>query len=209
MIKVVAFDMWQTLGTYRFNLYKEVLKVIGLDMSLEEFTLRKSKINVKEDLDDKEKYVKKIKLLGVTDESILQRVRELYVEAHDSIFLYDETLETLNELKKKRKIIALITNVDSYAHNKIMVLFPKDFFDYIIASHEIGIRKPDKRIFLKLIEKFDVKPEEILMVGDSIEMDIKPAKLLGWKTALINRDKKKSSYPDYNLINLKELLNIV
>ena len=47
------------------------------------------------------------------------------------------------------------------------------------------------------------------MVGDSLEMDIKPAKLLGWKTALINREKKKSSYPDYNLTSLKEVLNII
>lgn len=209
MIKVIAFDMWQTLGTYKFNLLEEVLKLTGLSISLEEFIRQKGKIKIREDLDDKGRFVDKIRRLGVTDESILQKIGEVYIEAHNLIFLYDDTLGTLKELKKRGKILVIITNVDSYAHNKIMKLFPRNLFDFILSSHEVGMKKPDRRMFLKLTNKFPVKPEEILMVGDSNEMDIKPARLLGWKTAFINRNKKKSKYADYNLTSLRELLQIV
>ncbi|MBU3904522.1 MAG: HAD family hydrolase [Nanoarchaeota archaeon] len=208
MIKVIAFDMWQTLGTYKFNLLEEALKLSGLNMSLEEFIHQKGKIKIRKDLDDKGRFVDKIRQLGVTDDSKLQKIEELYIDAHESIFLYNDALETLNGLKKRGKILVIITNVDAYAHNKIMKLFPRELFDFILASHEIGIKKPDKRIFLKLIEKFPVRSEEILMVGDSDEMDIKPAKLLGWKTAFISRNNKKSKYADYNLTSLRDLLQI-
>jgi len=209
MIKIIAFDMWQTLGTYKFDLLKDVLKLTNLDMSLEEFIRQKSNAKIREELDDKGRFVDKIKQLGVTDDSILQKIGELYIEAHNLIFLYDDTLETLNELKGKEKKLVIITNVDSYAHNKIIKLFPTNLFDFILASHEVGMKKPDARFFLKLVEKFPVKSEEILMVGDSDENDIKPAKLLGWKTAFISRNGKKSKYADYNLTSLKDLLQII
>ena len=54
-----------------------------------------------------------------------------------------------------------------------------------------------------------IRPEEILMVGDNDEDDIKPTKLLGWKTAFINRDNKKSKYADYNLTSLRDILQII
>ncbi len=209
MVKIIAFDMWQTLGTYEFDLYGEVLKLTKLNMSLKGFILKMSKIEVEGMIGDKERFVKKIRLLGVTDKLILQKARTLYTKAHDSIFLYDDTVETLQELKNRGKIIALITNVDSYAHKKIMSLFPEGFFDLVLASYKVGIRKPDKRIFLKLTEKYSQKSEDILMVGDSEELDIKPARLLRWKTAFIDRSGQKSKYADYNLRGLKELLELM
>lgn len=59
------------------------------------------------------------------------------------------------------------------------------------------------------MEKYSVMPQEILMVGDSEELDIKPAKELNWKTAFINRKGEKSVFADYNITNLGDLLNIV
>lgn len=209
MIKIIAFDMWQTLGTYKFNLYEEVLRVSGLGMSLKEFILLKGKIKVSPYLNDIESFVEKINKMGVNDKEVLEKIRGLYLKAHNSIFLYEDTLDSLLKLKQKGKILALITNVDSYAHKKIISLFPKKFFDFVLASFELDLRKPDKRLFLKLTEKYSVRPEEILMVGDSEELDIKPAKELNWKTAFINRGGEKSVFADYNITSLGDLLNIV
>lgn len=209
MVKIIAFDMWQTLGTYEFDLYEEVLRVSGLDMPLGEFTRIKSETQVDDSLDDKTRFVEKIKKMGVNDEEILKKVENLYVTAHDSIFLYEDTIEGLSALKKMGKILVLITNVDRYAHEKIMSLFPEDFFEFILASFEVGIRKPNKQLFSKVTEKYTAKSQEILMVGDSEYMDIMPAKELGWKTVFINRSGKVSESADYSISNLNEIKNIV
>lgn len=210
MIKVICFDMWQTLGTYKINLYKEVLKVSKLNMSLREFALKKGKINIDESLDDKNRFIEKLRKLGVVNHNILNKIEDLYIKTHDSIYLYKETLDALNKLKEKGLILILITNVDEYAHRRIICLFPKNLFDFILTSYEVGVRKPNKEIFMNVLKKYEkVRPEEILMVGDSEDMDIKPSKELNWKTAFISRKGEKSKHADYNIGDLRELLKIL
>ena len=45
----------------------------------------------------------------------------------------------------------------------------------VIESAVVGIRKPDPRIFLLGVESLGLKPEEVTVVGDSLDKDIIPA----------------------------------
>ena len=64
-------------------------------------------------------------------------------------------------------------------------------------SYEFGFRKPDKRIFLAAAERIGFKPEEIMFVGDRINIDIKGAIATGMtpilKNAHTNAGKKISN----------------
>jgi putative hydrolase of the HAD superfamily len=55
-------------------------------------------------------------------------------------------------------------------------------FNGIIESSVVGIRKPDPAIFLLGVNKLALKPEEVLVVGDSNRNDIVPAKSIGCQT---------------------------
>ena len=51
-------------------------------------------------------------------------------------------------------------------------------FEEVYYSHEVGIRKPDPKIFDKVLKAHSLKPEETLFVDDSIQ-HVESAKTLG------------------------------
>jgi putative hydrolase of the HAD superfamily len=58
------------------------------------------------------------------------------------------------------------------------------FFSHREVSAIHGYRKPDVRLFLRACEALDVQPPDCVMVGDRIDNDIAPARLLGMRTIL-------------------------
>lgn len=75
------------------------------------------------------------------------------------------------------------------------------YFPTIIESAVVGVRKPDPRIFGMGVEALGRKPEEVLVVGDSISKDILPAQSLGCRTAWIKgrpwfKDTEDNTRPD-------------
>ena len=60
----------------------------------------------------------------------------------------------------------------------------RDFFSLRLYSYELGLRKPDLRIFRAAAEQIEEAPENILFVGDRIDKDIRPALACDMKAAL-------------------------
>lgn len=54
----------------------------------------------------------------------------------------------------------------------IIILHRQNIKRILVISEEVGISKPDKRIFELALNKLNVKPEEALFVGDDLEKDI-------------------------------------
>lgn len=115
------------------------------------------------------------------------------VEAkHDEVLelLYDEVVKTQeHSLEVLEKIAAQgcpMVLVSNFYGNVGVVLreFHLDhlFLD-IIESAVVGIRKPDPRIFALGVEALGMESKDIMVVGDSIDKDIIPAKSLGCQTA--------------------------
>lgn len=59
------------------------------------------------------------------------------------------------------------------------------YFDHREVSETHGYRKPDPRLFLRACADLGVEPPECVMVGDRIDNDIAPARLLGMTTILL------------------------
>jgi len=57
----------------------------------------------------------------------------------------------------------------------------------LVTSQQAGCYKPDPGIYRLALEKLDLPPEQVLMVGDSLHYDIAPAARLGMHTAWLNR----------------------
>jgi HAD superfamily hydrolase (TIGR01549 family) len=83
------------------------------------------------------------------------------------------------------------------------------FLTLIVDSRRVGICKPDPGIFRYAAEKLGRDPGEIMMVGDSFERDIRPAKEIGMKTAWLEgpspRDCPDPAFVDVRLRRLADL----
>jgi putative hydrolase of the HAD superfamily len=75
------------------------------------------------------------------------------------------------------------------------------FLSVIVDSRRVGFCKPDPAIFVHASEKLGRASDEIMMVGDSFERDIAPAKQIGMKTAWLH-GAKSGECPDPSLVDL-------
>ena len=96
----------------------------------------------------------------------------------------EKSKEVLEELAKKYPLVL----VSNFYGNIETVL--EDFgilgcFKKVIESAKVGVRKPDSAIFELGVKALKLKPEEVLVVGDSIKNDIDPAKKIGCQTLLL------------------------
>ena len=90
------------------------------------------------------------------------------------------------------------------------------YVDLVIASAEEGVAKPDRKIFEIALERSNCKPENAVMVGDRIDNDIIPAKLLGMHTIWIKQGfgqywniTEEAEKADVTVNSLMELCNIL
>ncbi len=81
-------------------------------------------------------------------------------------------INIVNKIKNQARV-AIITNGTIHRQKaKIQNTNLHSYFDPIIISDEVGLSKPDKRIFELALNMLNVQPEEALFVGDDIEIDI-------------------------------------
>ncbi len=72
----------------------------------------------------------------------------------------------------------------------------------VVDSRRIGISKPDPAIYQYAADKMDHAPEVMMMIGDSLERDVVPAKKIGMKTAWLETDDGRVC-PDPSLVDLR------
>lgn len=122
-------------------------------------------------------YIEKLPLFlraqGVDDETLIAHTHAEFGEAwFERLELYYDAVETLQQLRQRFKL-GLITNGPSQIQRaKIEQFRLKDLFDLLIVSGEVGVAKPDPGIFQLALEQFELKPEQALYVGDSLEFDL-------------------------------------
>jgi len=96
------------------------------------------------------------------------------------------SLTILKQLTDGPKVL-----VSNFYGNLSVVLHEFGFdgcFQQVVESAVVGIRKPDPQIFQLGIEALGMLPENIVVVGDSWENDILPARQLGCRTVWIQGD---------------------
>lgn len=105
-------------------------------------------------------------------------------EKLQNLELYPGVKDTLEELKKLGFRLAIITDADRYhARGRLARVGLLDSFELLVSADMTGTKKPDPAHFLFALDALGLKPEESLVVGDSIKRDIAPARRLGLKTA--------------------------
>jgi len=101
--------------------------------------------------------------------------------SHDCIRVYPGVPEMLESLRPRYKL-AVVANQSPGAEDRMRARGIHHFFEFVLPSAELGITKPDPRIFELAEQKAGCRAGQMLMVGDRLDNDVRPAKALGWRT---------------------------
>ena len=92
------------------------------------------------------------------------------------IKLYDGVIDFLTELKKKGKKVYLLSNAQEiFTVPEMKMLGIYDYFDGIVISSSENCKKPDKKFYEIVINKYNLNKKESIMIGNDCITDIKGA----------------------------------
>jgi putative hydrolase of the HAD superfamily len=105
----------------------------------------------------------------------------------------------------------MITNgFEEVQHKKIATLGIRKYFESITTSDEAGVKKPEPGIFEMALAKANAKPEESLMIGDDLAVDIEGAANMGMDQIYFNPEKTEhEGVPTFEAQSWKEIENIL
>lgn len=96
----------------------------------------------------------------------------------------DEARPVLEQLSQNYPLV-LVSNFYGNVDAVLRGFGIRDYFQGIIESAVVGVRKPDARIFMLGVVALGLEPQQVLVVGDSLRKDILPARSIGCATAWI------------------------
>lgn len=120
--------------------------------------------------------------------------------------LYDDVLPCLGHLRGAGVRMALLSNALGHGLEEIVAHFALDeFMDAAVSSVETGAVKPAPRMFSALLGLLEVAPAAAVMVGDSVEDDVKGAVAYGCGAILLDRGGRAAGAPLPRIESLAEL----
>lgn len=121
---------------------------------------------------------------------------------------FPEVREVLNFINKTNLIIGLVANWDTGLKKQYEKLNLASFFDFFVASTEVGFEKPDPQIFRIALSQVSLNANEVIYVGNELEADIFCPQKIGMTPVLVDRDSKiESDRVDcLKINNLKQLI---
>lgn len=133
-------------------------------------------------------------------------------EARGDFELRDGIPELLEKLSQQGLLLGLAANQPSRALENMENTGILKYFRYQEVSGSTGLYKPDPRLLLHSCEGLGVEPQEAIMVGDRIDNDIVPAKMLGTKAIRFvtgrhsaQRPRSWGEVPDADVYTVDEL----
>ena len=126
---------------------------------------------------------------------------------------YEEVLETLKSLKEQEYKLAILSNgTPNLLNDLVKTNNLENFFDDIFSIEEVGVYKPDTRVYDIPIKKYGIKKNEVIFLSSNT-WDVSGGGNYGYQAIWVNRNRNVFDYLDYkpkNQINsLKGLLDII
>ena len=130
-------------------------------------------------------------------------------------FLYDDSLALIESLSKDYRLSIITNGLKDVQNNRIRKSIIGKYFDDIVISEEIGVSKPDPKIFEHALNNLNYTDKnKTLMVGDSLTSDIQGGINFGIDTCwfnpnkIVNGSEIKPTYEISNLMDLKRGLDV-
>lgn len=147
--------------------------------------------------------------LGVKPELIPIEFEEDYVRISPTkTNLFEGAEKVLTYLQNKYDLHIISNGFKETTLTKMDLCGLNPYFTNVIISEDVGINKPDRLIFEHAITKADAKIEESIMIGDSLEADIRGAQNFGMKAIFFNPlNIAQPEDVEWQISHLEELLH--
>ena len=197
-IKHIFFDLDHTLWDFEFNsekTFEQIFKMNLVGVDFNDFISKYKPINHKywrlyrEDKVSKEdlRYGRLTETFNELNykisDSLIHTLAKEYIDFlpnHNALFV--GAIDILNYLKPKYQMHIITNGFEEVQHKKMKNSDLLPYFDKIVTSEEVGVKKPNPKIFNYALEKSGAVAEESIMIGDNFEADILGAKNVGMHT---------------------------
>lgn len=122
--------------------------------------------------------------------------------------VFGDVRSTLRVLKERGYRLGVVSNWEPSLPGLLERLGLGRFFEVIVSSAGEGFWKPDPRLFLVAVGRFNVAPGEAANVGDDPWRDIEPAEAAGLKAILLDRFNSHPNTRAPRVTSLRELLSL-
>jgi HAD superfamily hydrolase (TIGR01549 family) len=137
-----------------------------------------------------------------TLESTAMAYRRGYIEGRHPVH---GALEVLAAIAPHARIGIVSNNIKAEQEAKVTLCGFDPYIDALVVSGEIGISKPDPRIFHVALEQLGVRADDAVMVGDSWTADIEGARAAGIRAIWFNRMREACPDPSCGVEELSSL----
>jgi HAD superfamily hydrolase (TIGR01549 family) len=148
-----------------------------------------------------------IEFIGYRDDALAEDLNKLYLKHRfEDTELYPDVIPTLDALHPQFSL-GLLSNGNGYPERCGL----QDRFSFVVFSQDVGVEKPDSRIFYEACRQAGCMPSELLHVGDSLESDVFGANASGAISVWLNRkgvENTSNVQPKHEIRCLTELIDV-
>lgn len=231
----ILFDLDGTLiksnfisqSNYIMHSYKKMIKNIELDFNINLFLkwLNNNNYDLECYFNDKQMNnindfeFNKARIINITNTfntTFLEAIKldEIFINSIKNIITLNDNYcsQTLQYLNRKYNIF-ILTNDSTFS--TLLKTSATDILQYInniFSGDMVDEIKPNQIYFEEFKKRFDIDKNKTLLIGDSIDCDIKGGNIAGFDTCLLNEEScieninEKPTYLIRKLSNLKEIL---
>lgn len=141
------------------------------------------------------------------DPLLAERAFDVFHAERQRVELFDDVLPALDFLAQRFPIVSL-----SNGNADVQRVGLGQYFRAAITAREFGVGKPDPRIFHAAAGALDVRPQDVLHVGDDASLDVMGALNAGMQAAWVNRSDHlwpHDAQPHVVLTHLGELCELL
>ncbi|MFA6525794.1 MAG: HAD family hydrolase [Candidatus Buchananbacteria bacterium] len=198
-IKAVVFDLYGTLVRFSANErkpFRQLFTTLGLTPAeMKEARM----LSMTQNFESFQSLAEKLRPGCIIDCEQLKHDLDTDI---DHAILFPEVIGVLKGLKDMGLRLGLISNLAT-PYKRVVYNFKLDeYFEYMVFSCDVGLVKPDPRIYQIMISRLGLEPQCILMTGDQFIKDVGPPRDAGMKAVHLNRS---GSYTEGSIASLKEL----
>ena len=206
-IKHIFFDLDHTLWDFDKNsklTFQQIFDEQKINVTIDEFLKVYMPINLKywrlyrEDKIEKEELrYKRLKdsfteLSFNASDTLIHKISEDYIHYLPNYnHLIEGTIEVLEYLQGNYKLHIITNGFEEVQNLKLEKSGIKKYFDQIITSECVGVKKPNSKIFEYAFEKANALANESIMIGDSYEADVLGALKVSMLAIYFSLEKKQ------------------
>lgn len=221
-IEHVFFDLDHTLWDFDKNsglTFEKIFKLNNVNIEIDDFLRIYMPINLEYwRLYRDEKVTKEAlrynrlkksfdKLNFEISDALIDKLAIDYIDNLSSFnHLFEGTFEILDYLKSKYQLHIITNGFDEVQMKKMKSSKIIHYFDAIVTSDSVGVKKPNPKVFNFALKKANATAENSVMIGDSLEADINGALNVGFKA--IHCVFNDETATDKNVTSVANLLEI-